>query len=124
MLERNSKSSRPYVLSETNWKAVKDQKFDVAVLPWGATEVHNYHLPYGTDNYESTFFAIESARKAWEQNAKVMSLPVVPFGINTGQMDIPFVLNIYPSTQSAILEDVVESLSENDINDLYEDDLN
>jgi creatinine amidohydrolase len=28
---------RPYILAETNWKAVKETRFQVAVLPWGAT---------------------------------------------------------------------------------------
>ena len=36
---------RPYILAETYWEALKDSKFDLAVLPWGATEAHNYHLP-------------------------------------------------------------------------------
>ena len=29
---------RPFVLAESNWKAVKDTPFEVAILPWGATE--------------------------------------------------------------------------------------
>ena len=41
---------RPYILAETNFKAVKEQNYTVAILPWGATEAHNYHLPYATDN--------------------------------------------------------------------------
>ena len=36
---------RPYVLSETNWKTVKNQDYDLAILPWGATEAHHYHFP-------------------------------------------------------------------------------
>ena len=63
---------RPYVLSETNWKAVKGQEYDLAILPWGATEAHNYHLPFGTDNIETESIAIESARLAWEQKARVI----------------------------------------------------
>jgi creatinine amidohydrolase len=43
-------ASRPYVLAETTWRAVSNTRFDVAVLPWGATEAHNYHLPYATDS--------------------------------------------------------------------------
>ena len=39
---------RPYILAETNWKDVKESSYDLAVLPWGATEAHNYHLPYAT----------------------------------------------------------------------------
>ena len=77
-------SGRPYVLEETTWKTVKAIDYEVAVLPWGATEAHNYHLPYGTDNYESSYVAIEAARKAWEREARVVVLPTVPFGVNTG----------------------------------------
>ena len=40
---------RPYILSETTWKTVKSTDYQLAVLPWGATEAHNYHLPYSTD---------------------------------------------------------------------------
>lgn len=49
---------RPYVLAETNWKTVKTQNYTVAVLPWGATEAHNFHLPYATDNILSEGVAI------------------------------------------------------------------
>jgi creatinine amidohydrolase len=36
---------KPFILFETNWKALKDKQIDLAVLPWGATDTHNYHLP-------------------------------------------------------------------------------
>ena len=42
---------QPYMLEAANWKTVKEAEYKVAVLHWGATEAHNYHLPYGTDNY-------------------------------------------------------------------------
>ena len=101
---------KPFILEQTNWKSVKATDFQVAILPWGATEAHNLHLPYGTDNYESSWVAAESARKAWEKNAKVVVLPTIPFGVNTGQLDIPLCINMNPSTQAAVLTDVVESL--------------
>ncbi len=82
----------------------------MAILPWGATEAHNYHLPYGTDNYESSYVAIESARRAWEGGAKVVVLPGIPFGVNTGQLDIRLTVNMNPSTQALVLRDVAESL--------------
>lgn len=102
---------RPYVLLETNWKSVKETRYDVAVLPWGATEAHNYHLPYGTDVIECDYIAAESCRLAWEQGARVVALPTVPFGVNTGQLDIRLDINMNPSTQAAVLYDVVDSLS-------------
>ena len=104
------KNIRPYVLAETNWKSVKEESFEVAILPWGATEAHNYHLPYATDNIQAENISIEAAKLAWEKNAKVIVLPTIPFGVNTGQMDITLCMNMNPSTQYAILRDVVEVL--------------
>ena len=103
--------SRPYILAETHWKAVKNTDYAVAVLPWGATEAHNYHLPYATDVIECDHIAGEAARIAWERGVKVIVLPTVPFGVNTGQFDIRLDINMNPSTQAAVLRDVVESLS-------------
>lgn len=102
---------RPYVLAETTWKMVRATAYSVAVLPWGATEAHNYHLPYGTDTIEGGHIAAESARLAWEAGARVVVLPTVPFGVQTGQLDIPLCLNINPSTQAAVLRDLAFALS-------------
>ncbi len=110
--------SRPYVLAETNWKAVKDTSFEVAILPWGATEPHNYHLPYGTDNYESRAIAEGAAEIAWKQGAKVVVLPTVPFGVNTGQLNLRLAINMNPSTQFAVLSDVASAISQQGIRKL------
>lgn len=102
---------RPYVLAETNWKLIKAAKFELAVLPWGATEAHNYHLPYSTDVIEATKVAEEAGRVAWEKGAKTIILPTIPFGVNTGQSDIYLDMNLNPSTQFAILKDVINVLN-------------
>ncbi|MCA0930882.1 creatininase family protein [Lutimonas saemankumensis] len=102
---------RPYILAETNWKHLKNEKIELAVLPWGATEAHNYHLPYGTDNIESEYLAAESARLAWENGAKLIVLPTIPFGVNTGQSDIYLDINLNPSTQLSILRDIITVLN-------------
>ncbi|MBB4639540.1 creatininase family protein [Longimicrobium terrae] len=102
---------RPWILAETNWKAVRDTAFDVAVLPWGATEAHNYHLPYATDVIQCDHVAAEAARLAWERGARVAVLPTVPFGVQAGQLDIPFCLNLNPSTQALVLRDLVMALA-------------
>jgi creatinine amidohydrolase len=52
---------KPYILSESHWGEVKEQDYQLAILPWGATEAHNYHLPYGTDNYETDALVRASA---------------------------------------------------------------
>jgi creatinine amidohydrolase len=102
---------RPYILAETTWKTVQENAYQVVILPWGATEAHNYHLPYATDNLQADYVAAEAARKAWEQGAKVVVLPCIPFGVNTGQLDITLDINMSPSTQLALLRDVVQVLA-------------
>ena len=108
-------SGRPYILAETTWKAVRESTYEVAILPWGATEPHNYHLPYGTDVIECDHIAAEAARIAWDAGARVVVLPTVPFGVNTGQLDLRLTINMNPSTQFAVLGDVVDSLSQQGI---------
>lgn len=102
---------RPYLLAETNWQTVKATPYDVVILPWGATEAHNYHLPYGTDNIQCEYVAAEAARLAWARGARVTVLPIIPFGVNTGQLDITLDINLNPSTQLAVLRDVVRVLA-------------
>jgi creatinine amidohydrolase len=101
----------PVRLADTTWWTVRDAAYDVAVLPWGATEAHNYHLPYGTDTVEADAVAAESAGIARELGARVVVLPAVPFGVNTGQLDIPLCLNLNPSTQALMLRDLADSVA-------------
>lgn len=106
---------QPYVLSEAPFRDIKHAQYDVAVLPWGATEPHNLHLPYGTDIIETDRIGREAVRLASAGGAKIVLLPTVPFGVNTGQLDIPLTINMNPSTQMALLGDVVTSLEHHKI---------
>lgn len=107
---------KPYVLEQTNWKQVKSQKYTVAILPWGATEPHNYHLPFGTDSLETAKIVEYAAEKAWNEGAKIMVLPTIPLGVqNVGQIEIPFCLHTNPFTQKLILEDILTALNKQGI---------
>jgi len=101
---------RPYILAETNWKTVKETDYELAVLPWGATEAHNYHLPYATDVIQCDHIAAQAAGIAWNKGAKVIVLPTIAFGVNTGQLDVKLDMNLNPSTQMAILKDTLSVL--------------
>lgn len=109
---------QPYLLKATPWKSIRDTRYDVAILPWGAIEAHNYHLPYGTDIFESDYIAAEAAKHAWQAGARVVVLPTIPFGVNTGQLDIPMTINMNPSTQFAVLSDVARSLAQHNVRKL------
>jgi creatinine amidohydrolase len=109
---------RPYILAETNWQTVKDTRFQTAILPWGATEAHNYHLPYGTDNYQVKYVGENAAAIAWQKGAKVILLPGIDYGVNTGQLDINLCMNMMPSTQLAILKDICDVLVRHNVEKL------
>jgi creatinine amidohydrolase len=102
---------RPYLLAESNWKDIKDRSIELAILPWGAVEAHNYHLPYSTDVIESDHIAASAGEKAYKAGAKIIVLPTIPYGVNTGQSDIKLDMNINPSTQAAILNDIISVLN-------------
>lgn len=105
-------------LADNTWKTIKDQPIELAVLPWGATEAHNFHLPYGTDNYQIEAISIHAAKEANARGAQVIVLPTIPFGVNTGQSGIKLTINMHPSTQAKVLHDVVESLNNQGIDKL------
>jgi creatinine amidohydrolase len=98
-------------LCDMTLKEVRDEgPFEVAVLPWGACEPHNMHLPYGCDALAVEKIAEISAGKAKTKGAKVVVLPTIPIGINTNTMAFPMTLNFSPTTQLKMLVDIVEAL--------------
>jgi len=102
--------SRPYVLFEATYRQMLELRPNVAVLPWGATEAHNYHLPHGADTIEATSLGAEAVRLANEQGAKCVMLPAMPFGSNQTQLTQVATINVRSSTQQALLHDIAESL--------------
>jgi creatinine amidohydrolase len=97
-------------LADINYGAVKERHFDVAVLPFGATEPHNLHLPYGMDSREADLVGEKLCAAASERGAKVLLLPTIPYGTQTNQKELPFAMNLYPSTLATVVGDLVESL--------------
>lgn len=108
-------SSDSCKLSEMTYGRVKEAKFELAVLPWAATEPHNYHLPCGTDVHETDAIAERACGLAVERGGDVVLLPTIPFGVQTTQQDFPLAINMNPTTQLAVLTDIVESLANSGI---------
>lgn len=108
---------REYDLSVSCYGAVKDIDYQIAIVPWGATEPHNLHLPYLTDAILSHDIAVDSAELAFEKyGVRAMVMPWVAFGSqNPGQRELKFCVHTRQSTQKAILDDIVESLYEQGI---------
>src|ERR1700716_3396915 len=104
---------RPWLLAELNYGHVKSNALaEVAVLPFGATEPHNLHMPYGTDNYQVEYIGQRACEEAFKAGAKVLLLPTIPFGENTNFLQIPGALacSLTPTTLLHMLTDLVDSL--------------
>lgn len=99
-------------LAITSYGAVKDRTYDIVMLPWGATEPHNLHLPYLTDCILSHDIAVDAAVLAKkEYGVNSMVLPAINMGSqNPGQRELPFCIHARYETQKAILTDIVASL--------------
>ncbi len=103
---------REWVLAEQNHHFVRGQRWEVAVLPFGATEPHNLHMPYGTDNFQVEEIGSRACERAWKAGAKVVLLPAVPFGVNTNHLKVPGALacSVTPTTLLHLLADLVDSM--------------
>jgi creatinine amidohydrolase len=102
--------TRIWKLAEANYAQVKATHYEVAVLPLGATEPHNLHLPYATDVLEADTIGEKVCEAAHALGAKVVLLPTIPYGTETNQAAFPLAMNVNPSTLFAVVTDLVDSL--------------
>ncbi|XAL98881.1 creatininase family protein [Phycisphaeraceae bacterium D3-23] len=103
-------STTPSVLAEANYRALREQPPNVAVLPWGATEAHNDHLPFGTDVIEAEGIARLAVEQANKSGAQALMLPVIPFGNNAQQLDQIATIHLSTATALSLLRDIARSL--------------
>lgn len=99
-------------LSISNYGTTRHIDYRIALLPWGATEPHNLHLPYLTDAILSHDIAVDAATIAHERygiNAMVMP-PVTLGSQNPGQRQLKFCVHSRYETQRAVLADIASSL--------------
>jgi creatinine amidohydrolase len=100
---------RHFILSETNYAYTKANPYEVAVLPLGATEPHNLHLPYGTDMFEGTIVGEKICEEAHKRGAKVVLLPTIPYGTETNMHRFPLAINVDPTTLYRFVTDIIKS---------------
>lgn len=107
---------KPWRLSELKYHDVKNQPpFQAAVLPLGATEPHNLHLPYGTDAFQVETIADLACQRAHGRGARVVLLPGLAYGTETNLMKFPLAMNLNPSTVARVIGDLVDSLAEHGV---------
>ena len=106
---------QPWKLADANYAQIKESHYEVAVLPCGATEPHNLHLPYATDTLESEVIGGHICQEAARRGAKVILLPSIPYGTETNQRQFPLSMNLNPSTLFAVITDLIDSLVQSGI---------
>jgi len=109
---------RAHILHEANYAQLLARRPNVAVLPWGATEAHNWHMPHGTDVVEAVSLAERAADLAIAAGARVVVLPAIPYGNNAQQQDQVATVHFSTATALAILRDVTDSLARQGIDRL------
>src|SRR5713101_6905593 len=103
---------REWSLAEQNHAFLRSRKWEAAVLPFGATEPHNLHMPYGTDNYQVDVIGERACAQAYRAGAKVLLLPTMPDGVNTNHLQVPggLACSVNPTTLLHFLTDIVDSM--------------
>ena len=103
---------RPWILSEINYGYLREHPCEVAVLPMGATEPHNLHLPYGTDIFEAEAIAGRACEAAFKHGAARRACcrpsPTAPTRTSSA---FPLAINLNPSTLTQVIRDIVDSLA-------------
>jgi len=106
---------KPHLIADLTLPQLRADLPSVVVLPFGATEPHGHHMPYGTDVFECEAIADRACELAREQGARVATLPCIPFGVQTSQQTYPLAMNLNPSTLNQIISDLTESLDNSGI---------
>src|SRR5213593_1054294 len=103
---------RPWLLEELSLGLVRqqDRLCQVAILPLGATEPHNYHLPYGNDFLTTRRVGERICEAAYRREAKVLLLPTIPFGVDSNLLGFPLTIHVSLKALEAVLRDVIRSL--------------
>jgi len=106
---------REWRLDELTYKMVGQRQFEVAVLPVGATEPHNLHIPYGSDAFHSEKIADLCCKAALELGAKVVLLPTIPYGVNSTHLEFPLAIHVGQPVLDAVVTEIVRSLEHHGI---------
>lgn len=105
----------PHYLERTTYSDVLNLRYEVAVLPVGATEPHGKHLPYGEDTLQAAIVGERICRAANEQGARTICLPTIPYGVDTNQLGFPFAMSINQSTLNLVVSDLLDTLAHHGI---------
>lgn len=101
---------KPWRLQEVTQKAILEHSYQVAILPVGSTEAHGMHEPYGSDTLHSTIVSDRICERAWEQGARPILLPTIPYGVQGNTQNFPLTINVRQKHIDSMIVDIIHSL--------------
>lgn len=97
-------------LKELTYKTVRDMHYEIAVLPIGATEPHNLHLPHGVDYFQAEMIADRACEKATKSGAKVILLPPIPYGVNVNMIKCRLPIHVSQFVLNQVVMEIMKSV--------------
>jgi len=114
-MTKNELQINEWQLTSTNLHRIRQRHYQVAVLPVGAIEAHNLHLPQGQDFLHTGLIAEECCRRAWEKTQAVICLPTIPYGVDCNLLAYPLTIHVSQAVLDAMLREIITSLRKHDI---------
>lgn len=102
--------SAEWELARMSMPRLSEHAYQVAVLPIGATEAHNRHLPEGQDFFIAEHIARRCCAAAWEAGQRVVCLPTMPYGVDCNLLDFPLTIHVSQDTLNSLVHDICASL--------------
>lgn len=102
-------------ITTTNLFRASKRHYEVAVLPTGAIEAHNRHLPEGIDYLHTTHIARRACEMAWPKCESVVCLPALPFGVDCNQLAFPLAISVTQATLDRMIREILTSLKHHGI---------
>lgn len=99
-----------WCLLSTNLRRLREREIKVAVLPIGATEPHNFHLPEGMDVLHTTWIARRVCELAWQRSPAVICLPTLPYGVDCNLLSFPLAISVTQATLDTMVREIIASL--------------
>jgi len=93
-------------LEEFTQRAFEEANIDKAILAFGSTECHGYHLPYGCD----TFVAYDIAKEVANRLDNTLVVPPMWYGMSMHYRHKPMCITLSNDTLAQVYREVMESL--------------
>lgn len=97
-------------LQELSWTEVRDEEFEIAILPVGSTEQHGPHNPVGVDSIVACRFAEGAAERT-----DAVLLPSIDVGIAEHHREFEGTLYVTHDTLRDYVQETLKSLSRHGI---------